>query len=45
MSFIAEGLQTRFRLTLKAVGVKWNRVNPINGLKRIFGKDGLGMFL
>ena len=45
MSFIAEGLQTRFHLTLKAFGFKANRINPINGFKRIFGKDALVAFL
>lgn len=45
MALLAEGLQTRFRLTLKAVGVKWNRVNPINGFKRVFGKDALVAFV
>jgi len=45
MSFIAEGLQTRFRLTLKAFGFKAKRINPINGFKRIFGKDALAAFL
>jgi flagellar biosynthesis protein FlhB len=44
MALLAEGLQTRFRLTLKAFGVKFNRLNPINGIKRIFGKDALVAF-
>ncbi len=44
-SLIAEGMQTRFRLTLKAFGFKGNRVNPIKGFKRVFGKDALVHFL
>tara|TARA_Y100000588_G_scaffold282965_1_gene300307 strand:+ start:420 stop:1526 length:1107 start_codon:yes stop_codon:yes gene_type:complete len=43
VSFLAEGLQTRFRLTLKAAGFKIDRLNPVNGFKKIFGKDGLVM--
>jgi flagellar biosynthetic protein FlhB len=44
-SFLAEGLQTRFRITPKAFGFKGSRINPINGFKRIFGKDALVHFL
>ncbi len=44
VSFLAEGLQTRFRLTPKAFGFKANRLNPIKGLQRIFGKDALVAF-
>ena len=45
MGFLAEGLQTRFRLTPKAFGLKPNRINPVNGFKRIFGKDALATFV
>lgn len=44
-SFIAEGLQTRFRITPKAFGFKANRINPIKGFQRIFGKDALAHFV
>ena len=44
VSLIAEGLQTRFRLTPKAFGFKANRLNPIKGLQRIMGKDAFVTF-
>lgn len=33
-------LQTRFALTPKALGVKWNRLDPVQGAQRIFSKEG-----
>ena len=33
-------LQTRFALTPKALGVKWNRLDPVKGAQRIFSKEG-----
>ena len=44
-SLMAEGLQTRFRLTPKAFGFKGNRINPIKGFQRVFGKDALAHFV
>ena len=41
---IAEGLQTGFRLTPKAMEPKLNKLNPISGFKRIFGLKGLKTF-
>jgi flagellar biosynthetic protein FlhB len=33
-------LQTRFALTPKALGVKWTRLDPVQGMQRIFSKEG-----
>jgi flagellar biosynthetic protein FlhB len=33
---LAGGIQTRFRTTSDALGVNWERLNPVEGLKRIF---------
>ncbi|MEA3212863.1 MAG: flagellar biosynthesis protein FlhB [Chthoniobacter sp.] len=33
-------LQTRFALTPKALEVKWSRLDPVQGLQRIFSKEG-----
>ena len=41
---IAGGLQTKFRLTPKALGVKFSKINPIEGAKRLFGKESLVRF-
>ena len=41
---IAEGLQTGFRLTPKAMEPNLNKMNPISGFKRIFGLKGLKAF-
>ena len=44
-SFIAEGLQTGFRFTPKAIEPKLDKMNPINGAKRVFGTKALKAFL
>ena len=44
-AFIAEGLQTGFRLTPKAMEPKLSKFNPITGTKRIFGIKGLKTFM
>lgn len=44
-AFIAEGLQTGFRLTPKAMEPKLSKFNPITGAKRIFGIKGLKTFM
>ena len=44
-AFIAEGLQTGFRLTPKALEPKLSKLNPISGVKRIFGLKGLKTFM
>ena len=44
-SFIAEGLQTGFRLTPKALEPKLSKLNPISGVKKIFGLKGLKTFM
>ena len=44
-AFVAEGLQTGFRLTPKAAEPKFNKLNPISGIKRIFGIKGLKTFM
>ena len=41
---IAEGIQTGFRLTPKAMEPNLNKMNPISGFKRIFGLKGLKTF-
>lgn len=38
---IASGLQTGFRPTPKVLGVKWERLNPINGFQRVVSKQVL----
>ena len=43
-SLIAEGLQTGFRLTPKAMEPSLNRLNPITGTKRVFGLKALKTF-
>ncbi|MDG0963575.1 MAG: EscU/YscU/HrcU family type III secretion system export apparatus switch protein [Opitutales bacterium] len=44
-AFVAEGLQTGFRLTPKAMEPKLSKFNPITGAKRIFGIKGLKTFM
>ncbi len=39
-SVLAGLLQTRFALTPKALAVKWERLDPVAGMQRIFSKDG-----
>lgn len=41
---LAEGLQTGFRFTPKVLGIKFEKLNPITGLKRIFGLESLVNF-
>ena len=41
---IAGGLQTGFRLTPKVLELKWNRLNPVKGFKRVISKDVLVRF-
>ena len=38
---LAGGLQTAFQLTPKALGVRFERLNPISGLKRLFSRTTL----
>ena len=44
-AFIAEGVQTGFRLTPKAINPSLNKFNPVTGAQRIFGLKGLKTFL
>ncbi len=41
---IAGGLQTKFRLTPKALNFKISKLNPISGFKRVISKDVLVRF-
>ncbi|MEM7674104.1 MAG: EscU/YscU/HrcU family type III secretion system export apparatus switch protein, partial [Verrucomicrobiota bacterium] len=41
---IANGLQTKFKLTPKAMSPSLSKFNPISGLKRLFGKEVLANF-
>lgn len=41
---VAGGLQTKFRLTPKALGIKFNKLNPAKGIKNIISKDALVRF-
>ena len=41
----AEGLQTGFRFTPKAIEPSFNKMNPISGVKRVFGLKALKAFL
>lgn len=43
-AIVAGGLQTKFRLTPKALGVKFSKLNPIKGAKNIMSKDVLVRF-
>ena len=38
--FLAGGFQSRFRLSPKAIGFKFSRLNPIGGFGRIFSMQG-----
>lgn len=40
-AIVAGGLQTRFRLTPKVIEAKWEKLNPIAGLKRTFSAQTL----
>jgi flagellar biosynthetic protein FlhB len=44
-SLIAEGLQTGFRLTPKALEPTFSKMNPISGVKKIWGLKALKTFL
>ena len=44
-SLIAEGLQTGFRFTPKAIEPSFNKMNPISGIRRIMGLKALKTFL
>jgi flagellar biosynthesis protein FlhB len=44
-SFIAEGLQTGFRLTPKAIEPSFSKMNPVSGVKKVFGFKALKAFL
>ena len=44
-ALIAEGLQTGFRLTPKALEPTLNKLNPISGAKKVFGFKALKTFL
>jgi flagellar biosynthetic protein FlhB len=35
---LAGGIQTRFRATPEALGIHWERLNPMEGLSRLFSK-------
>ena len=35
---LAGGIQTRFRTTSDALGVNWERLNPVEGFKRLFSR-------
>jgi flagellar biosynthetic protein FlhB len=36
---LAGGIQTRFRATSDVLGVNWERLNPIEGFKRVFSRS------
>ena len=40
-SILAGGLQTHFKATPEVVGFKFEKLNPVSGLQRIFSKQGL----
>jgi len=44
-SAVAEGLQTGFRLTPKALEPTLSKMNPISGIKKVFGLKALKTFL
>lgn len=37
VGMLAGALQTRFKATPEALGFKWERINPMNGFKQVFG--------
>jgi flagellar biosynthetic protein FlhB len=40
-SILAGGLQSRFKTTPEAVGLKIEKLNPVSGFQRVFSKQGL----
>ena len=44
VAVIANGLQTGFKFTPKAMEPKFSKMNPLAGLKRMFGKEVLANF-
>jgi flagellar biosynthetic protein FlhB len=36
---LAAGIQTRFRATSDVLGVNWERLNPVEGFKRVFSRN------
>ena len=43
-SLLAEGVQTGFNFTPKAIEPKFSKMNPIKGIQRIWGLKGLKAF-
>lgn len=40
-ALVGSGLQTRFKLTTKALEIKWDRLSPVAGFKRVFSLQAL----
>lgn len=41
LGIVAHGVQTRFNVSFKSIRPKWNRLNPLSGIKRLFSmKNG-----
>lgn len=38
---LAGGLQSRFKATPEVVGIKFEKLNPVTGFKRVFSKQGI----
>ena len=36
LGIVAHGVQTRFNVSFKSIRPKWNRLNPLSGIKRLF---------
>ncbi|MEI6397869.1 MAG: EscU/YscU/HrcU family type III secretion system export apparatus switch protein [Pseudomonadota bacterium] len=40
-AILAGGIQSRFKLTSEVLGIKFDKLNPVSGLQRVFSKDGI----
>ena len=36
LGVVSHGVQTRFNVSFKSIRPKWNRLNPLSGIKRLF---------
>lgn len=44
-ALVGSGIQTRFQLTTKVLEIKWERLDPVAGFKRVFSLDALMTFV
>lgn len=41
LGIVAHGVQTRFNVSFKSIRPKWNRLNPLSGIKRLFSMKNI----